>query len=102
MNVNTSELNFRTQVVNTVVNVLNQYYGLVADYEDIRAKQSALEVARQFYENNQRQVEIGSMAPLDVTTAESQVASTQNDLVVSKPILNRMSCSSRICSAGLA
>jgi outer membrane protein TolC len=89
MNVNTSELNFRTQVINTVVTVLNQYYSLVADYEDITAKQSALEVARQFYENNRRQVEIGSMAPLDVTTAESQLASTQNDLVVSQTNLEQ-------------
>jgi outer membrane protein len=46
-------------------------------------------VAQQFYENNQRQVELGAMAPLDVTTAESQVASSQNDLVVSQSNLDQ-------------
>ncbi len=77
----------------------SRYYGLVADYE-ISRQAEPLEVARQFYENNRRQVEIGSMAPLDVTTAESQVASGQNDLVVSQTNLaRRMSCSLRICSA---
>ncbi len=78
------DLNFKGEVIGVVANVLNLYYGLVADYEDIKAKQSALSVAQQFYENNKKQVEIGTMAPLDVTTAEAQVASSQQDLVISQ------------------
>ena len=70
-----------------VANVLNLYYGLVADYEDLRAKQERCDVAQQFYENNKKQVEIGTMAPIDVTTAEAQLASSQQDLVVSETTL---------------
>ncbi len=44
INLKTSDLNFKTQVIGTVANVLNLYYGLVADYEDLKAKQTALEV----------------------------------------------------------
>ena len=36
-------MNFRSQVIATVAQVLNLYYGLVADNEDQKAKQSALE-----------------------------------------------------------
>jgi outer membrane protein len=86
---NASELTFRGQVIAVVVNVLNLYYGLAADYEDIRAKQSALAVAQQFYENNKKQVELGTMAPLDITTAEAQVASSQQDLVTSQTSLQQ-------------
>ena len=75
---------FRTQVIAVVVNVLNVYYGLAADNDDVKAKESALTVAQQFYANNKKQVEIGTLAPLDVTTAEAQVASAQQDLVVSQ------------------
>lgn len=77
-------LTFRAQVITAVANVLDLYYGLVADYQDARAKQTALDVAQQFYENNKKQVQLGALAPLDVTTAEAQVAASQQDLVVSQ------------------
>ncbi len=86
-NLRIDDLNFKSEVIAVVVNVLNLYYGLVADYDDLHAKQSALTVAQQFYENNKRQVELGTMAPLDITTAEAQVASSQQDLVTSQSTL---------------
>ncbi len=79
-----NDLTFRTQVTQIVSSVLNLYYGLVADDEDVKAKQSAVDVAQRFYSDNQKQVKIGTMAPLDVTTAESQLASSQRDLLVSE------------------
>jgi outer membrane protein len=84
-----SELNFKAQVINSVVDALNQYYGLAADYEDVKAKQSALDLAQTLYSDNQKQVQIGSLAPLDLTTAESQVAASQRDLVVSQTTLEQ-------------
>lgn len=89
INLRVSDLNFRTQVINSVVQTLNVYYALVAGYEDIKAKRSALELAQTLYQDNKKQVEIGSLAPLDLTTAESQVASTERDLVVSETTLQQ-------------
>jgi outer membrane protein len=86
---NASDLVFRGQVIAVVANVLDLYYGLAADYEDIKAKQTALTVAQQFYQNNKKQVELGTMAPLDITTAEAQVASSQQDLVTSQTSLQQ-------------
>jgi outer membrane protein TolC len=84
-----SELNFKAQVINSVVDALNQYYGLAADYEDVKAKQNALELAQTLYSDNQKQVQIGSLAPLDLTTAESQLGASQRDLVVSQTTLEQ-------------
>jgi outer membrane protein len=84
MNQGISDLNFRTQVIGTVAQTLNLYYGLVADYEDLKAKQSALELAQILYRDNRRQLEIGSLTPLDVTIAEAQLASAGKDLVDSQ------------------
>jgi outer membrane protein len=89
MNVKASELNFKTQVSNTVNQVLNLYYALSAGYEDIKAKTNAVEVAQKFYENSKLQQEAGTMARLDVTTAESQLASAQYDLVNSQTNLQQ-------------
>ena len=85
----TSDTVFKGQVISVVAEVLNDYYGLVADYEDLKAKQSALDVAHQLYEDNKKQVQIGTMAPLDVTTAEAQVASSEQDLVISQTTLQQ-------------
>jgi outer membrane protein TolC len=88
-NLTITDLNFKQEVISTIVSVLNGYYGLAADYEDLKAKQSALAVAQRFYEDNKKQVQIGTLAPLDVTTAESQVASSQLALVVSQTTLEQ-------------
>jgi outer membrane protein TolC len=82
-------LQFKSAVISVVVDVLDLYYGLVADYEDVRAKQSALKVAQDFYANNKKQVQIGTLAPLDITTAEAQVASSQQALVISETTLQQ-------------
>jgi outer membrane protein TolC len=84
INAGISELNFKTQVTNSVTQVVHSYYTLSADYEDVRAKQGAVELARKLYDDNKRQVEIGSLAPLDITNAESQVAATERDLLISQ------------------
>ncbi len=92
-NLKLDQLNFKGEIISVVANVLNLYYGLVADYQDLKAKESALTVAQQFYANNKKQVEIGTMAPLDVTNAEAQVASSEQDLVVSQTTLQQQEVS---------
>ncbi|MBV9761006.1 MAG: TolC family protein [Acidobacteriaceae bacterium] len=87
------DLTFKGAVIGAVANVLTLYYGLVADYQDVKAKQAALDVAQQFFENNKKEVQLGAMAPLDVTTAEAQVASSQQDLVVSQTNLEQQQVS---------
>jgi outer membrane protein len=89
LNVKASELNFKTQVSTTVNQVLNLYYALSATYEDRKAKSNAVEVAQKFVENSKLQEEAGTLARLDVTTAEAQLASAQYDLVNSQTTLQQ-------------
>jgi outer membrane protein len=89
INLKTSDLSFKTQVMSTVSQVVNMYHGLVAANEDVKAKQSALEAARTFLENNQQRVRIGELAPLEVIRAQSLVANTERDLVVSQTSLQQ-------------
>jgi outer membrane protein len=89
ISIKVNDLTFQTQVIAVVVNVLNYYYGLVADYQDVRAKREALKVAQQFYADNKKQVELGTMSQLDVTTAEAQAATAEQDLVGSETTLEQ-------------
>jgi outer membrane protein TolC len=84
LNVKASALNFKTQVSNSINQVLNVYYALSAAYEDIKAKTNAVEVARQFFENSGIRERAGTLARLDLTTAETQLASAEYDLVNSQ------------------
>ncbi len=81
MNLKTTELNFKNQVIGLVSQVLNMYYNLAADYEDLRAKRSASETAQTFVNDVKRQIEIGSVAPTDLIAAESQAASSAQAVV---------------------
>ena len=72
-NVTISDLNFRSQVERTIGNVAGAYYALVGDYEDLRAKQDALDAAKTFVNDTKRRVELGA-AELDITTAQNQLA----------------------------
>ncbi len=93
MNLNTTDLNFRTQVIGIVSQVLNLYYSLAGDYEDLRAKQSAAETAQTFLRDVNRQVEIGSSSPTDVITAQTQVATTTQAVVDSETSLRQQELS---------
>jgi outer membrane protein len=84
-----SDLNFKAQVINSVVQTLSVYYNLSASYEDVKAKKSAVELAQTLFSDNQKQVQLGSLAPLDITTAESQLGASQRDLVVSETTLGQ-------------
>lgn len=89
INLQTSDLNFKTQVIGVVKNVLQSYYALAADYEDIKAKQSALDVAQTFSEDTKKQVRIGSLADIEITRADSQAATSRQNLVNSQTNLQQ-------------
>jgi len=84
MNLQISDLNFRTQVITTVVTVLNTYNSLAADLEDIAAKKSALDAAQKLFSDTKKQVDIGTLAEIELTRAESQVATSEQNLVNSQ------------------
>ncbi|MBV9770379.1 MAG: TolC family protein [Bryobacterales bacterium] len=81
INLNTADLNFKTQLISVVSQVLNLYYALAADYEDLRAKRVASETAQAFLNDVKRQIEIGSVAPSDLISAQSQAASSAQAVV---------------------
>ncbi len=73
---------FRLQVINTVVAVENAYWDLAALQEIVKVAEQSLAVAQQLYKDNQIRLEVGTMSPLDVTSAESEVAARTRDLTV--------------------
>jgi outer membrane protein len=75
------ESQFAQQVITTVTQVATDYWELVFARENVKVQQVAVAADQQLYENNKKQLEIGTMAPLDVITAQSQLATDQQALV---------------------
>lgn len=85
-----ADLTFADQVIRTVSQVQNLYWDLVFALEDVKVKERSLELAEKLYNDNKRQVEIGTLAPIEVVRAEAEVARTRQDLIVAQTFLLQM------------
>ena len=81
-----TDSSFRQQILYTVNQVETIYWGLVQAYEDVQAKEHALAQSTKLDSDNRKQLEIGTMAPLDVVNADSTVATDKQALTWSWPI----------------
>jgi outer membrane protein len=79
-----ADLVFVNQAITTVTNAINAYWELVYARENVKVQQQAVAVSEKLYNDNKKQLEIGTMAPLDVTRAESEVASNRQNLIVAQ------------------
>jgi outer membrane protein TolC len=79
-----ADLVFRQQAITTVTNTITAYWELVYARENVKVEEQAVAVSQKLYNDNKKQLEIGTMAPLDVTRAESELASDQGNLLVAQ------------------
>jgi outer membrane protein len=79
-----ADLVFVQQAISTVTNTITAYWELVYARENVKVEQQAVAVSQKLYNDNKKQLEIGTMAPLDVTRAESELASDQGNLLVAQ------------------
>jgi outer membrane protein len=75
-----SDLVFRQQVIAAVSTVVNLYSDLVSFNEDVKVRRQALALAEKLYNDNKKQVEIGTLAPIEIVRAEAEVARSQQEL----------------------
>ena len=83
-----TDSSFRQQILYTVNQVESIYWGLVSSYEDVQAKERALVQSTKLADDTHKQLEIGTMAPLDVVQADSTVATDKQALTASQNTLN--------------
>ena len=77
---------FTQQAITTVTNTITSYWELVFARENVKVQQQAVTVAEKLYNDNKKQLEIGTMAPLDVTRAESELATDRQNLIVAQTV----------------
>jgi outer membrane protein TolC len=76
-----ADINLRASTINTVANTRNAYWDLVYAIQAVESAKMSLELARKLVEDNKIRVEIGTLAPLDIISAQAELASRQQTLV---------------------
>jgi outer membrane protein TolC len=79
-----ADVAFRQQIIFTVTQIENMYWNLVNAYESLKAAQRAIQLANQLLADNQKQVQIGTLAPIEVVNAQAQVASSNQNLIIAQ------------------
>jgi len=78
-----SEAQFERQMIDLVAQAQRSYWDLVFAAEDIKVKQRSVDLAQKTFSDNQIQVQIGTLAPIDLVQAESEVANRTVQYVTS-------------------
>jgi outer membrane protein TolC len=82
--VKVSDLVFKQQVINTISSTVNLYWDLVSFNENVKVKQQSLAYSERLYSDRKKEVEIGTLAPIEIVRAEAEVARNQQDLTIAE------------------
>lgn len=85
-----ADISFRNTVTNLVWQVLDNYYQLAANHEDLKSKQVAVETAETLLRTVRRQVDLGSVAPPELVTSENLVVTAKQNLVNTKATVDQL------------
>jgi outer membrane protein len=79
-----SDVAFRLQIITTVDQIENMYWDLVYAFENVRVQQEALTYAQRALEDTKHQAQVGTAPPIQVVSAQSTVATDQQNLIVAQ------------------
>ena len=77
---------FEQQAITTITNTIIAYWELVYARENVVVEQQAVAVSEKLYGDNRKQLAVGTMSPLDVTRAEAQLATDQQNLIIAQTV----------------
>ena len=80
-NLGVSEESLKATLMTTVYNVESAYWNLVYSIENLDVRRQSLKLAQDLLEKNQRSVEVGTLAPIEVLSAQAEVATREADLI---------------------
>ena len=76
-----SRSDFRRTLMDTVTSVETAYWNLVYSNENLRAKQESLKYAQDLLHKNQKELEAGLIAPMEIFNAKAEVAGREADII---------------------
>jgi outer membrane protein len=84
LNRDASDVQLQSTVVTTTRNVKSAYWDLAFQRDNLKAQQQSLDLAKRLLSDNERRVQIGTMAPIDIVEAQSEVARNEEAVIVAE------------------
>ncbi|MBZ5638882.1 MAG: TolC family protein [Acidobacteriia bacterium] len=79
-----SDADLKRQAQLTIESVEDAYWDLVAAGETLAVAKKSLKLAQDLYDLNKRKVEVGTLAPIEITQAEAGVASREEGVILAE------------------
>jgi outer membrane protein TolC len=83
-NLEIADVQLRQQVTATSRAVRNAYYDLVGAIGALEVARQSLDIARESLKNNERRVEVGTMAQIDIIEAQAEVSRQEEGVIISE------------------
>ncbi len=80
---------FEAQLLNLVANVLNLYWDLVSDLDDLKGRQEALDFAQKFLQDTTAEIKLGVLSGVDIYSPQAEVAARRQDLIIAQAALQQ-------------
>ncbi len=78
------DVQLQESIAQTSRRVRSAYFDLVGALGQLEVARQSLQLAQEQFRNNQTRVEVGTMAPIDITEAEAEVASREENVIISE------------------
>jgi len=75
---------FRSQLLDLTAGVLNLYWDLVSANDELKVRQSALEMTEKFLRDTQTEIAAGAMPQVELPRAQAEAAGRRHDVVVAQ------------------
>ena len=85
-----SEVQFERTVIDLVTQAQKSYWDLVFTWKDLKVKQDSLDLAEKTLSDNQRQVDVGTLARIDLIQSRTQVSTRREELIVANYTLTQI------------
>jgi outer membrane protein TolC len=79
-----ADTRLRESLVHTTASVKSAYWNLVSAIANVEARSSALALAQELARVNKAKVDVGTAPPLDLVSAQAEVAADQEQLIIAQ------------------
>ena len=85
-----ADTRLRESIVHTTANVKTAYWGLVTAIANVEARKSALALSQELVRVNKAKVDVGTSPPLDLVSAQAEVAANQEQLIIAETAVKQV------------
>ncbi len=84
-----SDENYRQKIIDIILATQQAYWDTVYAYENYEVKKYSLELAKKLLKDTETQVEVGSLAPIEILTAKADVATREEQLIAAENLITK-------------